>query len=140
MPALALLIVPQRQAHWITCSPAALSCGRSKYSIPFQVDCVPRKVFQSNSTSSPSSLKNSCSRATKSFRPIPFGATLMCMAEYLSSHEGCGTSHAASFFRGGLYEGTANHEPKRRVRRTNNADLESCSKNARPGYRLPRSL
>src|SRR5262245_53777210 len=79
MPALALLIVPHKQAHWITCSPTALSCGRSKYSIPFQLDCVPRKVFQSNSTSSPSALKKPSSNATKSFRPIPFGATLIFM-------------------------------------------------------------
>src|SRR5215510_939231 len=75
MPALALLIVPHKHAHWITCSPTALSCGRSKYSIPFQLDCVPRKVFQSNSTSRPSALKKPSSNATKSFRPIPFGAT-----------------------------------------------------------------
>src|SRR5215510_3900235 len=79
MPALALLMVPQRHAHWITCSPTALSCGRSKYSIPFQLDCVPRNVCQSNSTSSPSVRKKPSSSATKSLRPIPFGATLIFM-------------------------------------------------------------
>src|SRR5215510_7280842 len=86
MPALALLIVPHKHAHWITCSPTALSCGRSKYSIPFQLDCVPRKVFQSNSTSSPSALKKPSSNATKSFRPIPFGATLIFMGWEYTPH------------------------------------------------------
>src|SRR5215475_1795491 len=78
MPALALLIVPHKHAHWITCSPTALSCGRSKYSIPFQLDCVPRKVFQSNSTSRPSAAKKPSCIATKSLRPMPLGATLTC--------------------------------------------------------------
>src|SRR5262249_8638802 len=88
MPALALLIVPHKHAHWITCSPTALSCGRSKYSIPFQLDCVPRKVFQSNSTSRPSAWKNPSSSATKSLRPIPFGATLIFMlSEYIAMGE-----------------------------------------------------
>src|SRR5262245_32952122 len=88
MPALALLIVPHKHAHWITCSPTALSCGRSKYSIPFQLDCVPRKVFQSNSTSRPSAWKKPSSSATKSLRPIPFGATLIFMlSEYIARGE-----------------------------------------------------
>src|SRR5262252_2728543 len=76
MPALALLIVPHKHAHWITCSPTALSCGRWKYSSPFQLDCVPRKVFQSNSTSRPSAAKKSSCMATKSLSPMPLGAIL----------------------------------------------------------------
>src|SRR6185503_8389820 len=42
---------------------------------PFQLDCVPRKVFQSNSTSSPSAAKKPSCMATKSLRPMPLGAT-----------------------------------------------------------------
>ena|SRR5437870_2540181 len=62
-----------------------MPCGRSKYSIPFQLDCVPRKVFQSNCTSSPSLAKNPWSSATESLRPIPLGATLMRCNSPLSS-------------------------------------------------------
>ena len=43
---------------------------------PFQLDCVPRNVFQSNSTSSPSAAKKPSCFATKSLRPMPLGATL----------------------------------------------------------------
>src|SRR5438067_9305497 len=78
MPALALEMLPQTQAHWITLlSPSVygLSCGRWKYSEPFQLDCVPRKVFMSHSTSMPSAAKKPSCWATKSFRPIPLGAT-----------------------------------------------------------------
>src|SRR5438874_6832806 len=78
MPALALEMLPQTQAHWITLlSPSVygLSCGRWKYSEPFQLACVPRKVFMSHSTSMPSAAKKPSSFATKSFRPIPLGAT-----------------------------------------------------------------
>src|SRR5215813_14090369 len=79
MPALALQIVPHKQAPWTTSCFSSVygrSCGRWKYSRPFQLDCVPRKVFQSNSTSSPSAAKKPSCIATKSLRPMPLGATL----------------------------------------------------------------
>src|SRR5262245_47747790 len=41
----------------------------------FQLDWVPLKVFQSSSTSRPSAAKKPSSKATKSLRPMPFGAT-----------------------------------------------------------------
>src|SRR5262245_48784826 len=43
--------------------------------MPFQLDCVPRKVLMSHSTSMPSSAKKPSSCATKSLSPMPFGAT-----------------------------------------------------------------
>src|SRR5215467_10257561 len=52
-----------------------LSCGRSKYFKPFQLLCVPRKMLISNSTSRPSSANKPSCMATKSFNPMPFGAT-----------------------------------------------------------------
>src|SRR5215471_1748569 len=81
MPALALQIVPHKQAPWTTScftSVYGRSCGRWKYSRPFQLDCVPRNVFQSNSTSRPSATKKPSCIATKSLRPMPLGATLTC--------------------------------------------------------------
>src|SRR5215469_7962787 len=82
MPALALQIVPHRQAPCTTSTLSSVygrSCGRWKYSSSFQLDCVPRNVFQSNSTSSPSAAKKPSCMATKSFSPMPFGATLTGM-------------------------------------------------------------
>ena len=82
MPALALQMLPQAQAPWMTERPSAngASCGRSKYFKSFQLPCVPRKVFMSNSTSRPSAAKKPSCIATKSFSPMPFGATATLIA------------------------------------------------------------
>src|ERR1051325_1481112 len=82
MPALALQTEPQAQAPWMTERPSEYgrSCGRSKYFRSFQLLCVPRKVFMSNSTSSPSAANSPSCIATKSFRPMPFGATVTWIA------------------------------------------------------------
>src|ERR1700741_917719 len=79
MPALALDTLPQAQAHWIRLESLAsvygLSCGRCRYCVPFQLDCVPRNVLMSHSTSMPSAAKKPSASATKSLRPMPLGAT-----------------------------------------------------------------
>src|SRR5215471_5373222 len=77
MPALALQMLPQAHAPWMTERPSekGVSCGRSKYFKSFQLFWVPRKIFISNSTSRPSSANKPSCIATKSFNPMPFGAT-----------------------------------------------------------------
>src|SRR5215470_12245619 len=56
-------------------SEKGVSCGRSKYLKPLQLLWVPRKMFKSNSTARPSSANKPSCIATKSFNPMPFGAT-----------------------------------------------------------------
>src|SRR5580704_6698144 len=89
MPALALQIEPQTQAPWITSVLSSVygrSCGRWKYCKFFQLDCVPRKVFQSSSTSRPSAAKKPSRMATKSLSPMPLGAIFTRCSSLAMTH------------------------------------------------------